>query len=297
MPVAHLLKDEVLRRRLARGFGLLVLALSVIFIGREISRNWDALISFDPPDGFFIRCAVMVALYSALLFVLAEMWHRIVQLFGPEPRRRTYRSFTLSQIARYVPGNVVHLLGRAVLLRGGALSDKQLAMATFAELICLPVAALVILVTGVWFVPFDLLPFEAVGPVWPMLTISIAVLLTLVLGFFAFKQSLTLSALLLIALLAIAFLLGMSSVAAWVLSEIDDVPIGVVALAGVVSWLIGYATPGAPGGLGPREAAFIAILIGVTTPGSALIAAAVFRLITVAGDVICFAIGIALFRR
>jgi hypothetical protein len=65
---------------------------------------------------------------------------------------------------------------------------------------------------------------------------------------------------------------------------------------GVAVWIAGFVTPGAPGGLGIREAAMV-MLDGSSAPARMLVVtAAMFRLVTFAGDLLCFALGRLLFR-
>jgi hypothetical protein len=66
--------------------------------------------------------------------------------------------------------------------------------------------------------------------------------------------------------------------------------VSVVALA----WLVGFATPGSSAGIGVREAVLIAALEGsLGAPASGLVALAL-RLVTVAGDVVFFILGMTL---
>jgi hypothetical protein len=66
--------------------------------------------------------------------------------------------------------------------------------------------------------------------------------------------------------------------------------VSVVALA----WLIGFATPGSSAGIGVREAVLIAALEDcLGAPASGLIALAL-RLVTIAGDVVFFILGLTL---
>jgi len=61
--------------------------------------------------------------------------------------------------------------------------------------------------------------------------------------------------------------------------------------AGLLGWLVGYATPGAPGGLGSREAVITLMLSSVAEPQAAILVALVFRLVTTLGELACFAVG------
>jgi hypothetical protein len=65
---------------------------------------------------------------------------------------------------------------------------------------------------------------------------------------------------------------------------------GALALA----WLAGFATPGAPAGVGVREAILILALTGSLGDEASTLVALAFRLVTTGGDVLLFALGAAL---
>jgi hypothetical protein len=56
-------------------------------------------------------------------------------------------------------------------------------------------------------------------------------------------------------------------------------------MVSAAAWLAGFVTPGAPGGLGVREAILVMALEGTLGKGGALAAAALFRAATTLGDV------------
>jgi len=57
-----------------------------------------------------------------------------------------------------------------------------------------------------------------------------------------------------------------------------------------VGWTAGVITPGAPSGLGVREAVLIVGLSPVASPADAVLIAGVLRVLTVSGDVLFFAV-------
>jgi hypothetical protein len=63
---------------------------------------------------------------------------------------------------------------------------------------------------------------------------------------------------------------------------------GVVITIFSCSWIAGYVTPGAPGGIGVREAIIIFSLAGLVGEAQATLVALLFRCITVGGDVIFY---------
>src|SRR5690606_14001641 len=66
---------------------------------------------------------------------------------------------------------------------------------------------------------------------------------------------------------------------------------------GVAAWMVGFATPGAPGGLGTREAAMLLFVGDQLGPATLLVIAALFRIVTFGGDLVCFAASQILLRR
>ena len=61
-------------------------------------------------------------------------------------------------------------------------------------------------------------------------------------------------------------------------------PIGPVISIYAFSWIIGYITPGASGGMGVREAAIIGFLSGIVGEPASVMVAIALRLVTIIGD-------------
>jgi uncharacterized membrane protein YbhN (UPF0104 family) len=61
------------------------------------------------------------------------------------------------------------------------------------------------------------------------------------------------------------------------------------------AWLVGFVTPGAPAGIGVREAALVALLSPITGNEIGLAAAALSRIMSVVGDAVVTLIGAALY--
>ncbi len=64
-----------------------------------------------------------------------------------------------------------------------------------------------------------------------------------------------------------------------------------------LAWVVGFATPGAPAGLGVREGLLLLMLGPVYTPALAGILIIALRLATTLGDVINFVVGLILLPR
>jgi uncharacterized membrane protein YbhN (UPF0104 family) len=68
---------------------------------------------------------------------------------------------------------------------------------------------------------------------------------------------------------------------------------GWVAGSMALAWMLGFLTPGAPGGLGVRDAILVAMLTGVSNPAAAVAIAVSFRGVTTLGDVAGLLVGLA----
>ena len=67
--------------------------------------------------------------------------------------------------------------------------------------------------------------------------------------------------------------------------------------ASAASWAAGFVVIGAPGGLGVREAAFVALAGGALGESQALLLIGLFRIVTFLGDTLLFAAGAIALRR
>lgn len=282
------------RTRLLKLAGGILLVLAVLFMLREVYAHRAALIGWRPGWGMVALLGALSALYGAALFLLAECWHRIIALYGAEPRRHTWPSYTTTLVARYLPGNVAHIFARAAWLRGGTLSNPDLARASAMELILVPCGAALALLCLAPFLPVAALSAQAGLPVMALLAGGVVVALA---AGFALRKLLAhrlggawrpVAAPLLLATL---FMGVLGAVFAVISGAVAGTGFALGMAAGLLGWLVGYATPGAPGGLGSREAVITLMLSSVAQPEAAILVALVFRLVTTLGELACFAVG------
>ncbi|MEQ8900590.1 MAG: lysylphosphatidylglycerol synthase domain-containing protein [Roseovarius sp.] len=266
--------------------GFALVAASLAYLGREILVYHDSLSLHSLPVAIWTRLAALGFVYGAAMLFLAEQWHRIIGLFGEEPRRRTWPSYTSTLVARYLPGNVFHIVGRMAWLRRGGLSDSALLRSSALELALTPVAA------GILLLPF--LPFLP-QPI-PIISFVIAAFILIAVAAHPRLRSLAFSWLPRLApalIFGLAFMAVLAGVFVAVANAVSPVaPQSAVAVA-LGAWLAGYATPGAPGGIGVREATIVVLLSQTISPESAVLVALLFRGVTIVGDVVCFLLGTA----
>lgn len=281
-------------RRYAAVAGWVLTGLSGVFLVVVARRRQAeiAAMSLGPSD--WLRLGALAVAYGASLFLLAGAWHFLLRSLDAAPGdpRVSIRSFTTSQVAKYVPGNVFHYVGRHMILRKESLPHGRLILASTLEiLLMLFGAGLVVL--------FVAALARLAGPAQPA----------------SFTWWVALLALGVVALGAMATVLTRRADGVetrWLLSAVGSYIVffavmgaifnGVVQVAGegsglltagsgVAGWMAGFVTPGAPAGVGTREAATVLFGSALLPAEVLLVAAALFRVVTLAGDVLCFAVG------
>lgn len=283
---------------LVRSVGLLLIGFALWFLGRELSNNWSSIGDWRPSNAVLLALGGLSLFYGSSLFLLAESWHRIIGAFGDEPRRRTYLSLTSTQIARYLPGNVAHILGRAIWLRNGPLTGRELTRATAIEIAVTPTGAVLALACLVPFVVSKnhLPPTVAIYTLVILVALSVLLLL---------KNKPTISTrlqgwitrLAAPVLLSSVFMLFLGAIFSAILNLVGEFPAALAMASAIVAWIAGYITPGVPGGIGIREATLVFLLNSGHSDENVILAAVLFRIVTTIGEVCCFLAGWIIFRR
>jgi hypothetical protein len=279
-------------RRWLHGLGSLLAVVGVGFVVLRFHEYWGQLDSSLWSAANILRLLGFSIVYAVGNLSLALAWrHLLLHLGGDAEPRTTTRIYGLSQLARYLPGNIFHLAGRQALGMSAGMSAGILAKSILWELGLIAFA-------GALFSALVLPAF------WPAANAGIALIIwsasvataALVLSKYLGSQMRTAF------LLQTLFLTLSAGIFVLLLASLDGVganPASLWPLAGgayIVAWLIGLVTPGAPAGVGIREMVLL-FLLGHAIPETVLLPAVVLsRLVTVAGDVLFFAISIALNR-
>ena len=300
--------------RIARwAFFIASLAYLAVFAQRAMQ---DTQVSM--PD--LLRASAGETAAATLVFALAAVgsvvgWHALLQhLAGVRlSRRGIVQLFCTTQIAKYLPGNVGHHIGRVALAR------TQLgvpAMTTALSLLqegALVVAAALLVGTACVFAAPLALPLPAGLPAGPLL------LGVLVLGFGTLALVrhqgdrvgpdaprwlawLSRAApgwpALRVALPAYVGIHVANGIAVACIASatlpINAVDLALLTGAYALAWMVGFLLPGAPGGLGVRESAFLMLIAPAWPADVAFGIAMLARVANVAADAAIFGAGLVL---
>lgn len=228
--------------------------------------------------------ALLVLVYGASNILLARAWwqllkHAMVQTSWPW----ALKTYGVTQINKYIPGNIFHLAGRQALGMSAGLAARPLAQTALWELALLGVLGILY---GALAVPLA----------WPLMPPTVATMLwaSLLVGIYIAMRSLFGRAATLAMCWQAGFLMVSGTVFVSILLMADHhstmAHLAWPALCGayVVAWLAGLVTPGAPAGVGVREAVLLVLLGGQFPPADLLMAVVLGRAVTASGDLLFY---------
>ena len=264
--------------------GRIISLAGIVYVGLRLNA-YGAQLDFSPFDLFtWIFLSGSALVYGGANVLLALAWWNLLAHFGATVDRiQAVKIYGLTQPAKYVPGNIMHLAGRQAMGMSGGIAGWSLAKSSVWELG-------LILMAGVFF------SLLVLPQILPMVTAPIA--------FSAFAAA----ALLMTAGLRrkispavarafgfyVAFLMVSGMVFAGLLAVLPGLiplsPFPYLTFCGafIVAWVAGLVTPGAPAGLGVRELVLVTLLGGLVQEGDLLVAVLLSRAVTVVGDLLFF---------
>ena len=238
---------------------------------------------------------VLVALtiiYATANVFLSLAWKRLLQHFRISVRSMwAFRTYGVSQLAKYVPGNIFHLASRQSIGQAAGLPAWPLAKSAVWEL-C------IISVTGAMF-GILVLPYFIPAVSLFLATVTFLGVLTIVatgLGkFVGLSIAYAVGWYVLFLMVSGIIFVGLLTL---LMQENSTVLLQASSLTGafVVAWLAGLVTPGAPAGVGVREFVLMVLLKGSVFEPALLLAVLLGRFVTVGGDLLFFLIATSITR-
>ena len=300
-------------RQIGQISGVILTVIACAFVLREMmTSDFGKLVATRP--GTTVRIvSVGIVIYALLDLLLAITWWRLIAMLGPErlQLRTALTIYTVTQSYKYLPSNVLHFVGRhAAAVRQGV-SHTALAGAATLEAGGLVAAASVLAALLGPNAVFELI--KRVGARQGELVFACAMVVLLGLAGLAMviwmlrhrgALSLTFTRLLVggaSAMITYAvFFLICGGIVGLLFGMVDGdwSRIDLLSLTGYASlaWVLGFLVPGAPAGVGIRETIFIFTLGEIAGRDTAIVVAALYRLITLGGDLLCAAAGLVASR-
>lgn len=296
--------------------GLIVTALFAWYVVRSL-RGHDLSAYATPRAALGIVLAAILWSCGAPLLALA--WRGLLAGLGIQrPWRELFGITGITQFAKYVPGNVAQYIGRVGMSLARGIPARPLAVTLILETLLVIAAAVVM---GVGTGALSEIGLQAVRHHGAQLAVIAALVVLAIVGLFAFRriaprllrrfapryapaldgtllpsQGSLAQAFMLYCAMYVGMGIGLILLSHFLLPDAPHdhwLLIAVFALA----WVIGFVTPGAPGGLGVREGLMLLMLAPVYSTASAGILVIALRIATTLGDVLILVMGMLLLPR
>jgi uncharacterized membrane protein YbhN (UPF0104 family) len=318
-----LLRDKLGKMSLkkwAHRFGLVLSSLAFYYLFTTFSDlRLEELRHFADWRAWLIILTLFL-IHSIFFALLILPYNWIIEALAPSveiPLRQFSGIYLNTNLMKYLPGNLMEFVGRNLALRNFGVGHRVTAFASLLETILVTVNA--VAVSSIFSVTELIKIFEMK---WKFsLTIPATVLLILSIGTigllagFLVKNKLDLRkrALVLIKVICKSqivyclFFLS-SGLAISILSHYLENPGGsllfsfgphaILKMTSVyaLSWVVGYVTPGLPGGLGVREATLVIALSTMMGRDVALSLAVILRIISLSCDVFLYLVSLGLLK-
>lgn len=309
------------RKNLTRFAGIVLSILCLAFFFTKARSSWNEIGALIDLEQAWTSIALALIPYMLAYAIFASNWHLLMRAVGDRGKLMTsWGIFLTAQFGKYLPGNIGQHAGRiAIGMKHGKLASQIVATMLIETLMALAVAGLIslsmtelmansarefwtkgtelsiiMLAAGAISVLIVLTLFRARYHHW-----TVRLRIWLASNFRTMRSTQPIPRIALCAVLTVMALF-LSSTPLLLLST--DAPAltigGSLYAAGLfcAAWIAGMLTPGAPAGLGVREAILVQGLAPLLGQTGAVIATILFRVLTVSADLLAFVAGIALLR-
>jgi glycosyltransferase 2 family protein len=275
----------------------IILGAVFFFLAKALKDNWQAVASTRLERHAWAWLAI-----ALVITTLAHIWSGLVwswilrSLNHPVPGRWAIKVYLLTNIGKYLPGNVWHFYGRVQASTKIGIPTTIAALSVLLEPLLMAAAALLVALMGSqqqhWEFQALTLGIVLVG-VHPWVLNPVL----MVVGRLKAKATKTpntaapayrieqyplvplLGELGFLGLRALGFLAAMQALLP---VPPEKIPLFVSAFS--AAWLLGLVVPGAPGGIGVFEATAITLLGQQVSPGLLLSTVAIYRLVSVSAE-------------
>ena len=264
--------------------GFLLGAVSLYFVIPSITEQLQHSNLNYLDNKIFLVLILLVIIYGITNLILGVIWWEILRgIKVYEKKWKIIRIYGLSQISKYIPGNIFHLVGRQYHSFKNNLPSKNITQSIFYELL---ISAITGSLFGIILLPYYSKNITSFSSLFLYFFI-IGLLLYLSKKIFNshISQAIILQTIYQI-IVGIIFVIIIYSLNPYYQVAIYNVIILISIY--VVSWLVGFMTPGSPAGLGVRELCLLTLGQNIMPEINFGIAILVSRSITICGDLLFF---------
>ena len=289
--------------------GNIVTIVAIIFIIRKMLSYDISSYNIFSVKNIAIFGIILIG-YMGSVVLNTYPWLQIVQIISG--KRIPFFQATLvsvrSNVLKYIPGNVFQYIGKNELALKSNVEHSEVAFSTIFDVLLMLIVAFVTgaILVGDYFVEI-VTSYISLPTVLIIVAAGVAVLVVLIMilkkriivFFSQIIKNLSKKENIFKLITCIAYYLiqniftGMLYLL--VLCTISGMGMGQLPWlhilgANIISGVIGFLTPGAPGGIGIREMVMMLMTSGIMDGNTIMVTSVVFRIISILGDILAFAV-------
>jgi hypothetical protein len=290
-----------------------IVLLAIVFFVHYALHNFDKIPYFKWGPWAIVIALISVALATSSIGIVGAIWYMLLRENAVSTSWKNVQIiFFIAQFGKYLPGNVGHHIGRVVMARAIGIPVPITLNTMLVEVLWgTSIAAGLSMISLLLFVDGQLLGLQfKIGP----LQLFFGVVLLFILPWMGIRflnrylpglanrlsggsaiaapkmsTALTVSVLFLLCFVLMGLILKLQ--AQWLFGVSEGSVFELTCLFAII-WLAGYLVPGAPAGLGVREAMMVLLLTPMFGAGVAVGLGVTLRVTTTVGDAVAFALGI-----
>ena len=294
------------RAKATNTFGVLTVAICLVYLVDRLLHSGQGFVALVEDPWIWMGLVVVGLAYAALLGLPVIAWGMLLRssLQDRFEWLQVFRIYGVANLGKFLPGNIFHFAGRQILAARLGWPQSAVAGATLTEtLLQVITVSVVIAVASIIEDRLGRASLERVLEQWHIpwwvvvmvLLVGVSILLlapVILRRQQMMKFQMATADVILASVLYMLFFVGnallVSLAVRWI--DVDGGSLSIMIGAGyLASWLVGFVTPGAPAGLGVREATFTLIMGPFTGTTEALAIVLFMRLVTTLGDGLLFA--------
>ena len=290
-----------------------LVSVAVVYFGLQLNRHLADIPPIDWSIAIVLTLVLSIVITALNTFTIALNWRLLLRDQDVHVSLlHVWQMVAVSQIGKYLPGNVGHFAGRAVLGKEQGIPLGVTVATTSIETIWNVIvgAALTLLALALGIGGFESVledSFATTEMLVALLLVSVAAptvgimvmnrvfpRLSLKLGGGALVKpprvvtSLVVGGIILFNLFVLGAVLKLQATAVF---QAHGGNFFLFALLFSVAWIIGYLVPGSPGGMGVREAMMLLLFTPVIGAGATLGISVTMRVTSILGDGLAFLLG------
>ncbi len=283
--------------------GAVFILASLLFVLQKLWANKEFITTQGITPATIFALIAGAGVYALINVLLIFAWFWLLKLYHQTMSfSECFYIHTRTQIAKYLPGNIFHIAGRYALAYRFGISHVSLIGTTLYETIGMLIAAAIITLLGIAFlnIDHDFIQLVKIAGIFLGIFGGVFILNKMTPRFRILRQlnvptgqnSVTSRSLFLIYSLYLAFFVATGGLFFSIIQLISGAlkfsNFSTILVIFTLSWLLGFITPGSPGGFGVREAIIVGALSKFIGEADSVFVALSFRLVTIGGDSFLF---------